>query len=189
MHSDNNELHSLRHHFLIAMPGLEDSIFARSVTYICDHNKQGAMGVIINQPSELSLNSVFDQLDLAYGNHQPHNQVLVGGPVRPDQGLVIHRERGNWASTMSVASELHITTSKDIIEALADDGLEDAQLAFGYAGWGEGQLDEEVSNNLWLTMPADISIIFDTPVEQRWAAVEKQLGVDLNLLSMTAGHA
>jgi len=185
------QIHSLRNHFLIAMPSLEDSIFSQSVTYVCDHNEHGAMGVIINQPSELRLSSIFEQLDLPQSSrHNENLNILTGGPVNPEQGLVLHKEKGDWESTLSISNDLHITTSKDIIEALArEGGPENPQLAFGYAGWGEGQLEEELSNNLWLTMPADPAILFDVPAEARWEAVEQRLGVDLSLLSTQVGHA
>ncbi len=181
---------SLKDQFLIAMPGLEDSLFAQSVTYICDHNEQGAMGVIINHPLGITLGDVFDQLDLITAPSIRGLQVLAGGPVNAQQGLVLHRDQGSWESTMRITSEICLTASKDIVEAMAEDkGPQSAQLALGYAGWSSGQLEDELSKNCWLTMPADSAIIFDIPPEQRWIEAAKVLGVDINLISSSAGHA
>ena len=181
---------SLRNHFLISMPSTDDSIFAHSVTYVCDHNEHGAMGMIINQPIGISLGDVFEQLDLKNNTAHGHRPVLAGGPVNAQQGLVLHRNQGQWESTLNITDEICLTASKDIIEAMSNhEGPQSAQLALGYAGWSPGQLEEELANNYWLTMPADSSIIFDTPLEQRWEAAAKQLGVDLDLVSRSAGHA
>ncbi len=182
--------HSLRNQFLIAMPGLEDSIFSHSLTYICDHNEHGAMGFIVNQTLGLTLGSVFDQLDLDGLASIRDQHVLAGGPVNLEQGVVLHRDKGNWDATASITSDFHLTSSRDIIDALAaGKAPPEAQLALGYAGWGEGQLEEELSKNYWLTTPADTSIVFDYPVEERWNAVANQLGIDLNLITNTVGHA
>lgn len=181
---------SLRDQFLIAMPMLEDSLFSHSVTYICDHNEHGAMGVIINHPMDLTLGEVFDQLQLTTLASVRPTPVLAGGPVNAEQGLVLHRDEGKWESTMHVTPEICLTASRDIVEAMATGkGPKNAQLALGYAGWGAGQLEEEITNNCWLTLPASSSIIFDTPLEQRWTAAAQQLGVDINLVSAMAGHA
>lgn len=187
---DAKQVQSLRDHFLISMPSLEESIFNHTVTYVCDHNEHGAMGVIINHPMALTLGEVFDQLDLNADPTVEGIQVLAGGPVNAQQGLVLHRNQGSWESTLKVTQEICLTASKDIVEAMANkSGPASAQLALGYAGWSAGQLEQELSENCWLTMPADSSIIFDTPIEQRWAAAAKQLGIDLDLISAQAGHA
>lgn len=183
--------YSLKNQFLIAMPSLEDSIFSHTVTYVCDHNEQGAMGVIINQPLGITLGDVFDQLMLETAPEIRETQVLAGGPVNAQQGLVLHRSGDtDWQSTMHITSEISLTASKDIIEAMAEKrGPKNAQLTLGYAGWEGGQLEDEISNNCWLTAPANAQIIFDVPTEHRWNAVAKNLGVDLNLISPVVGHA
>ncbi len=181
---------SLRNQFLIAMPGVSDSIFTHSVTYICDHNEHGAMGVIINHPLSITLGDVFDQLNIRTRDETRQLPVLAGGPVNSQQGLVIHRDEGQWESTMRINDEICLTASKDIVEAMAQAaGPKSAQLALGYAGWGSGQLEEELANNLWLTVAADSRIMFDIPPEQRWQTAAAQLGIDVNLVSTHAGHA
>ncbi|WP_045856028.1 YqgE/AlgH family protein [Teredinibacter purpureus] len=181
---------SLRDHFLIAMPALTDSIFSHSVTYICDHSDQGAMGIVINHPLELKLSDVFDQLDIDYQPPLGLPRVLAGGPVNTQRGFVLHRDEGIWESTLRITSEISLTASRDIVTAIAkDEGPKHAQFALGYAGWAPGQLEEEINDNAWLVVRADTGIIFDTPVEERWGATAKQLGIDLNLISSTAGHA
>jgi len=190
MTEETNELASLRNQFLIAMPGVSDSLFANSVTYICDHSENGAMGIIINHSLGISLNDVFEQLELGYSERSGQLPVLAGGPVNSQQGLVLHRKQGEWESSIEVTSEISLTASKDIIEAMANDrGPTDAHLALGYAGWSSGQLEEELSNNCWLTVPADSRIIFDTPTEDRLDAAADKLGIDLSLIANTAGHA
>ncbi len=187
---DDQSFLSLRDHILISMPSLEDSIFNRSLTYICDHNEYGAMGVIINHPMGLTLGDVFEQLELEVAPQVRDIQVLAGGPVNSQQGLVLHRNQGSWDSTLEITPEICLTASKDIVEAMAcDTAPASAQLALGYAGWSPGQLEQELNNNCWLTMPADSAIIFDIPSEERWAAAAKRLGVDLNLISSQTGHA
>lgn len=181
---------SLRDHFLIAMPGLTDPLFSRSVTYVCDHSEHGAMGIVINQPLNITLSEVFDQLELEDTAGLGNSPVLAGGPVNIQRGFVLHREKGQWESTMQITPEVNLTASRDIVVAIASNrGPKSAQFALGYAGWGAGQLEEEISANSWLTLPADTAIMFDVPVEERWLAASKHLGVDLNLISATAGHA
>lgn len=181
---------SLRDHFLIAMPGLTDPLFSRSVTYVCDHSDQGAMGIVINQTLDLTLGDVFEQLAIDYHPPLGRYPVLAGGPVNMQRGFVLHRDQGSWESTLRITSEISLTASKDIVAAIArEEGPKHAQFALGYAGWSAGQLEEEINTNAWLVAPADTTIIFDTPVDQRWAATAKQLGIDLNLISGNVGHA
>lgn len=181
---------SLRDHFLIAMPGLKDSIFSESITYICDHSEQGAMGIVLNQPLNICLNEVFDQLALNYDDSAFEKPVLSGGPVNSQQGFVLHRNEGIWDSTLHITDEICLTASRDIVSAIADNkGPAGAQFALGYAGWSPGQLEDEISMNSWLTIPAENGIIFDVPIHKRRAAVASQLGIDLNLISGIAGHA
>ena len=194
MDTDNSsyfdEKSSLRDHFLIAMPSLADSYFSQTVTYICDHNEHGAMGIVINHPLTINMPEVFAQLGIKSEYEIEHPRILAGGPVNKQQGLVIHRNEGTWDSTLEVTENISITASKDVIAAIAQDRAPSgAQLVLGYAGWGANQLEAEITENSWLTVPADERILFDTPVEERWSATAKHLGIDLNLISSFAGHA
>jgi putative transcriptional regulator len=183
---------SLRNHFLIAMPGLEDANFAHSITYLCDHNAQGAMGLVVSRPLELSHDDIFDQLDLTdfpRGHTQP---VLLGGPVQTDRGFVLHRRvpGQTWKSSLQLSEELSLTTSRDILEAMAHDrGPRDVLVALGYAGWGPGQLERELADNAWLSLPAETDILFDIPPERRAHAAASRLGINLDLLSSARGTA
>jgi len=181
--------YSLKNHFLIAMPGLADSRFSKTVTYICEHNEAGAMGIVINQPASISYSELFSQLELGgdIANDQP---LLLGGPVKKERGFVLHSAEKSWASTMPVSDDISITGSKDILAAIANNqGPSKMLIALGYAGWSGNQLEQEIVENSWLTVPADKQIIFDTPIEERWTSSAKQLGIDLHLLSTQAGHA
>ncbi|MEY6431469.1 YqgE/AlgH family protein [Thioalkalicoccus limnaeus] len=182
---------SLRNHFLIAMPGLKDPNFARTVTYVCEHTEQGAMGIVINRPMDIRLGLVLSQLDIVSANLAVNDSlVFLGGPVQTDRGFVLHAAGERFDSTLSITPDISITTSRDILEAIAEGRGPDQHLvALGYAGWGSGQLEEEMSANAWLSGPADQAVIFSTPIEARWQAAAGLLGVDLNLLSGDAGHA
>lgn len=148
------------------------------------------MGIVINQPLDLTLGDVFEQLAIDYNPPLSSNPVLAGGPVNMQRGFVLHRDQGSWESTLRITSEVSLTASRDIVAAIArEEGPAHAQFALGYAGWSPGQLEEEINANSWLIVPADTSIIFDTPIDQRWSATARQLGIDLNLISSTAGHA
>lgn len=181
----------LTNHFLIAMPGLEDANFFHTVTYICEHNEQGAMGIVLNRPTDLHLNDILEQLDIPVSTSSKAEQTIyVGGPVQTDRGFVLHSSESTWDSTMMVTEGISITTSRDILKAIADgDGPEQTLIALGYAGWGGGQLEEELTANTWLNGPADKQIIFNTPPEKRWQEAAKLLGIDLNLLSGDTRHA
>ena len=182
---------NLTNQFLIAMPALADPNFNRTVTYMCTHNEDGAMGIVINRPSELTLGEVFEHMSIATSEKRLANTpVLQGGPVRRERGFVLHEPPGDWDSVLKVSSEIGIATSRDILTALASgEGPAQSLVALGYAGWGAGQLEREVLENAWLSGPADRSIIFDTPFEQRWERAASLLGVDVRLLSGDAGHA
>jgi putative transcriptional regulator len=181
---------SLRNHFLVAMPGMHNSVFAHSVTYICEHNEQGAMGIVINNPMGLSLGDIFGQMQLPINTQIAAQPVIAGGPVQIERGFVLHPADTEWQSSIRVSPELCLTASRDIIEALAEGrGPEKFLIALGYAGWGQGQLEEEIAANAWLTLPADQQIIFHTPFEQRWSSAALPLGIDVNLISSVAGHA
>jgi putative transcriptional regulator len=181
----------LTNHFLIAMPGMEDPNFAQTVTLVCEHSERGALGIVINRPLEMSLGDVFSQLGLDAGRSRvtAHN-VLHGGPVQTDRGFVLHSPGPTWESTLAVSERLHLTTSRDILDALAAGlGPEHAVVALGYAGWDAGQLEEEMARNAWLTAPVEERLLFDVPAEDRWHAACGLLGIDVLHLSSDAGHA
>jgi len=181
---------SLRDHFLIAMPGLNDSSFAHTVTYICEHSEQGAMGVVINMATPMLLKEIFEQMALDDQSNLGEQIVMSGGPVQPERGFVLHSPETKWQSTLQISPDISLTASRDIIAALAEGrGPQQSLIALGYAGWGEGQLEAEIAANSWLTVPASKHVIFDTPLEQRWAAAAQALGIDVNLITSTAGHA
>jgi putative transcriptional regulator len=184
---------SLSNQFLIAMPELEDPNFSRTVTLICQHDENGALGVIINRTiNSLSINDVLSQFSLPTpdSGHLGHQPIYVGGPVHNELGLVLHRGLGDWQSTLKVGGQLGLTSSRDVLEAIAHSGGPvDCLLVLGYAGWGAGQLDFEIRQNSWLTVPADPKIIFEVDVEQRWAQAATSLGVDITTLSAGAGRA
>ena len=183
--------HFLTSQFLIAMPTLADANFSQTVTLVCEHNAQGALGLVINRPMRMRLSEVFDQLELGGHNSALNDQpILHGGPVQPDRGFVIHRAGPAWESTVVVSDSIHVTTSRDILNAIAEGcGPTPLCMVLGYAGWEAGQLEAEVSQNAWLTVPFDESILFTTPFEQRWQAAAKLLGVNMTTLSPHAGHA
>lgn len=187
----SNTNSGLKDHFLIAMPALNEGIFAHSITYICEHNEQGAMGIVINHPLDLSLDEVFHHLDIEDISSVRQEQILAGGPVHMNRGFILHRRTDDkWDSTIHISDQIALTTSQDILNAMAHDkGPSDSLVALGYAGWDEGQLEQELAENAWLTLPADSSIIFNTPIEQRAAAAVAKIGVDLALISPRAGHA
>ena len=182
---------NLTNHFLIAMPSLEDGNFSQSVTYICEHDDNGALGITINRPSDISLSEIFSQLQIhSATDHTIDQTVLNGGPVQVDRGFILHTPAGNWTSSLQVTKGIAVTTSQDIMEAIANnEGPEKSLIALGYAGWGPGQLEYEISENSWLSCPATTEILFDTPLEKRWQAAALLLGIDLQLLSNQAGHA
>lgn len=181
---------SLCDHFLIAMPSMADTAFAHTVTYICEHSSQGAMGIVINNPMPMTLHEIFAQMDLTSSIEDGKRTVLAGGPVQQERGFVLHSNETEWHSTLKVSSSLSLTASRDIIVALAEGkGPKESLVALGYAGWDEGQLEAEIAANSWLTVPASKHIIFDIPFEQRWTAAALALGINVNLISNVAGHA
>ncbi len=194
--SDSPTLHfsgtdnSLRNHFLLAMPSLKDPLFGQTLTYICEHSENGAMGLIINHPLTLTIGDVFEQMEIPTNDETAAQQVLCGGPVQMERGFVLHTNDSQWDSTMEISEELSLTASKDILEAIAQNkGPEKYLFILGYAGWEAGQLEQELEENSWITLPADSSLIFDIPIELRWQLASQQLGVDLNLIAPTSGHA
>jgi len=182
---------NLTNQFLIAMPALADPNFHQTVTYLCDHNDEGAMGLVINRPLELEFAELlsFLKIDDTRAQH-PYIPIYQGGPVQTERGFVLHEGIGNWEATMPVTETIGVTLSQDIIEAIAHgNGPERFLIALGYAGWGAGQLESELAANAWLNGEADPAIIFDTPIEQRWTASAHLLGVELKNLSTDVGHA
>ncbi len=184
---------NLTNHFLIAMPGLHDPNFEKTVTYICEHTSEhGAMGIIINSPLDIPMSEILEQLDIDHPISRLENSIIyLGGPVSSDRGFVLHESTSTrWDSTLVVKDGISITTSRDILQAIArGKGPEKRLLALGYAGWSPGQLEQELAANAWLCGPADEAIIFDQPASQRWQAAARDLGVDLSLLSTETGHA
>ena len=182
---------SLANHFLIAMPSLADPNFARSVTLICEHSEEGAMGIVINRLTDLRLRDILEQLDIkAKKPATAESAIYLGGPVQNNRGFVLHEPIGNWESTLSVTDMLGVSTSRDILEAIAHNrGPDKYLIALGYAGWGAGQLEREITENSWLSGPASRDILFELPVEHRWKAAAQLMGIDLTTLSGEAGHA
>jgi putative transcriptional regulator len=184
------------HHFLIAMPGLEGEPFVKSVIYMCEHSERGALGIVINKPSDISLKNLFDKVELPL-RREDLSEALVfqGGPVQTERGFVLHESimpgsESVYASTMTIPGGLEMTTSKDVLEALSTGaGPRKVFVSLGYAAWGEGQLESEISDNSWLTVAADPSVIFDTPVEQRYDKALLLLGLQSWMLTPEAGHA
>lgn len=215
---------NLTKQLLIAMPSMEDPNFSRTVTLICEHSQDGAMGIIINQPTQIRVDELLGSLVDSTANQnfeidnradnelsnkndnqkssdpendkdkqatiQNHSPVFAGGPVQIDRGFILHDSDKQWESTHMIDNDLCLTTSEDILLAIADGkGPENALVALGYAGWGAGQLEEEISQNSWLTVPYEADIIFDTPIEKRWQSAATKIGVDLHLISNQTGHA
>jgi putative transcriptional regulator len=191
---------NLTHHFLIAMPGLADKAFKRSVVYLCEHSERGALGLVINKPSNINLGVLFQKVDLRLESPALGKEpVFHGGPVQTERGFVLHEavfsdadkpQESVYASTMTIPGGLEMTTSKDVLEALATGaGPRKVLVSLGYAAWGEGQLESELAENSWLTVGADPAVIFDTPVEQRYDKALSLLGLEAWTLSPEAGHA
>jgi len=182
---------NLTGYFLIAMPSLNDGFFNQAVTYICEHDESGSFGVIINQETTITLKQVIKEMKIEGADgYQANQPVFIGGPVDQGRGFILHRPAGNWSSSLVVKNDVALTTSKDILQAIANnEGPEDCIVALGYAGWAAGQLEQEMADNTWLSCPADEQIIFNTPAEERWKAAAKLIGIDLSLMSNDAGHA
>lgn len=189
---------NLTNHFLIAMPGLNDELFGRSVVFMCEHSERGALGLVINKPSDILLPGLFAKVDLVLGRDDLRDQpVFQGGPVQTERGFVLHEaiDAGEgesvYASTLSIPGGLEMTTSKDVLEAMAAGaGPRRVFVSLGYASWGQGQLESELAENAWLTVPADIEIIFEAPVAERYDRAMALLGLQQPwMLSPDAGHA
>ncbi len=181
----------LTNQLLIAMPAMMDPNFAQTVALICDHGPRGALGLILNKPLRMRMGEVFEQLDIRVPpGHVGQRRGLRGGPVQTDRGVVVHRAGGTWDSTLIVSDAIHVTTSRDILAAIArGEGPGEAVVALGYAGWEGGQLEDEIRANAWLNAPVDSGIIFDLPFESRWQAAARLLGVDISRISPISGNA
>jgi len=187
----------LTNQFLIAMPGMADDTFAGSVVYLCEHTERGALGLVINKPIDITLKNLFEKVDLSLPTDNLAEQpVFFGGPVQTERGFVLHERSGvaegssPYSSTMSVPGGLDMTTSKDVLEAMAEGaGPTRVLVTLGCSGWQAGQLEDEIGRNGWLTVDADPAVIFDTPVEQRYERAVALLGIDPRMLSQQAGHA
>ena len=182
---------NLTHHFLIAMPNMADPHFSKTLTYICEHNDQGALGIVVNRPIEMNLQTLLEQVSIPLeGAALKSVPIHFGGPVQVDRGFVLHTPIGRWQATLAVSSEIGLTTSKDILQAVArGEGPGKLFVTLGYAGWAPGQLEHELAQNAWLTVQATTEVIFDLPVEKRLPAAMGLLGIDFASLSEQAGHA
>ncbi|MET0328018.1 MAG: YqgE/AlgH family protein [Luteimonas sp.] len=176
---------------LVALPGLQDPNFSRTVALICQHDGDGAMGVVINRPSEYTFADLLEQMQIPLRDERLRDRrVLSGGPVHPERGFVLHDGDGGWDSTLSITDTLHVTTSRDVLEAMAaGDGPDHATVALGCAGWGRGQLERELTQHSWLTVPSDPQLLFETPLDARWQAAAGRIGVDLMHIAGHSGRA
>ncbi|MDH3614765.1 MAG: YqgE/AlgH family protein [Gammaproteobacteria bacterium] len=182
---------SLTNQLLIAMPGMADPNFSTTVTLICEHNDDGALGIVINRPLNLTLAGLFEQLDVADPDPKAAaSPVFMGGPVGPERGFVLHDPGVAFENSVEVSNDIHLTLSRDVIDAMATgDGPQKSLVALGYAGWEPGQLENEMLANSWLNVPASPNIVFDMPFNDRWMAAARTLGIDISQISPDAGHA
>ena len=193
--SADNPPFNLANHFLIAMPCMSDSVFNRSVVYLCEHHAGGALGVIINKPTDVSVDALFERLELrleinVQDGLRPQSPVMFGGPVQGDRGFVLHPPGNAYSSSLTISDQVALTTSRDVLQAFAEgNGPHRMLISLGCAGWDSGQLEQEILRNDWLTVRADPAILFETPVEQRFDAAMHLLGIDPGMLSGEAGHA
>ncbi len=185
-------MQSLQNYFLIAAPSMEDPYFSRTVVYLCEHNAEGAMGLVINQPVGMNLKELVAQADADAKvlDNKAEDIVLAGGPVSQDRGFILHSSQEGWSSSLAMTSEIMITTSKDILSCLGNESGPEKSLAIlGYAGWSAGQLEEEIQTNSWLMVEADSELLFDVPIHKKWEAAVHKLGVDVWQLGPDVGHA
>lgn len=182
---------NLTNHFLIAMPGMADPYFSKTLTFICEHNEKGALGLVVNKPIEVTLGNLFEQVEIPLQDSTLAAQsIFFGGPVQVDRGFVLHEPQGEWSSSLKVGEHIALTTSKDILEAMArGEGPKRQLVTLGYAGWSAGQLEEEIKLNGWLTVEADPDTLFALPPEERLTAAMGKLGLNFGNLSDQAGHA
>jgi len=187
-----HETSSFKNQLLIAMPNLKDPNFFHGVTFICQHNSEGALGLVINHPLQMKLGDILEQMDISVEDEKIAKlPVFAGGPVQQERGFVLHQTSEElWESSIPVSDTLSLTTSRDILKAIAvNQGPQKFLIALGYAGWGEEQLEREIKENAWLNTQYDESVVFDTPISQRWNTAAHKMGLDINLLSTQTGHA
>lgn len=181
---------NLANHFLIAMPDIDDPFFENAVIYVCEHNDEGALGIMINKPSPITMEMIFAASDRNIPLRMQHENVMMGGPVQVDRGYVVHTPVGRWQHSITVSDDIALTSSRDVIENLSRQGAVDkALISIGYSSWRKGQLERELADNVWLTVKADEHILFDIPYEHRYAAAFEKLGVHPDALAPEAGHA
>ena len=182
---------SLSNQLLIAMPGMADPNFSSTVTLVCEHNAEGALGIVINRPMNLKLGGLFEQLSLDQADQTAANSpVLDGGPVGRERGFVLHDSPGTFESSVEVCSDIHLTLSRDVLDAMAaGSGPDRSLVALGYAGWQAGQLEQEMLHNTWLNVPASPEIVFDVPFTDRWSVAAEIIGIDISQISPHVGHA
>jgi len=183
--------HYLNNQFLIAMPNLADTNFSHTVSYLCQHNAEGALAIVINRLTGMNLGHILEQMGINKPSQQiADTPVFAGGPVQQERGFIIHNKNSTtWDSSISISDTISLTSSRDILEAIAEDqGPSQYLIALGYAGWGAGQLEHEIINNAWLNTPFEQDILYKLPVEQRWMAAADQLGIDINRLTAPPGH-
>ncbi len=185
-----NQSNYLNNQFIIAMPMLADPNFFHTVAYLCQHNEEGALGIVINRATDMKLGEIFKQMDIKIATPvSSEAPVYAGGPVHQERGFVVHTSCGIWQATMAVSETISLTTSRDVLEAIAaGEGPEQYLVALGYAGWGAGQLEKEIMDNAWLNSPSGKKVMFDTPINSRWSAAAEQIGIDINKLTAPAGH-
>lgn len=185
-----NQATYLTDQFIIAMPNLADPNFFHTVAYLCQHNADGALGIVINRSTDMKLGEIFKQMDIKVtAPASAETPVFAGGPVQQERGFVVHTSGGDWHATLPVSETISLTTSRDVLEAIAaGEGPEQYLVALGYAGWGAGQLEKEIMDNAWLNTPSGKQVLFDTPVNLRWTAAADQIGIDINQLTAPAGH-
>ncbi|WP_416307658.1 YqgE/AlgH family protein [Neptunicella sp. SCSIO 80796] len=183
---------SLQNHFLIAMPSMQDPYFSRSLTFICEHNEQGAMGIVLNQPAGMTLKELLKLTNIegVIDEKKGEHIVVAGGPVSKDRGFILHTPQPGYSASLAVSSDIMVTTSKDILENLANEkSPEKAIVALGYAGWTAGQLEQEIQENSWLVIESDPELLFDVPIHKKWETAVHKLGIDIWQLAPGAGHA
>lgn len=187
------EISSYQNQMLIAMPSLQETHFHHGVTFICQHNKEGALGLVVNRPTDMIFSDILEQMDIDATTDKIANiTIFTGGPVQQERGFVLHQRCGDigWENTLNISETLALTTSRDILESIANgEGPEKFIITLGYAGWSSQQLEKEVKENAWLNIDANESIMFDTPISQRWRTAAKTLGLDISLLTTHVGHA
>ena len=183
--------HYLSNQFLIAMPNMADSNFSHTISYLCQHNEEGALAIVINRPTGMNLGDILDQMGIENASQQVKNTpIFAGGPVQQERGFIVHSKSATtWDSSIAISDTTSLTISRDILEAIAENkGPEQYLIALGYAGWGEGQLENEIINNAWLNTPYKEHILYETPVDKRWGTAANEIGIDISQLTSPAGH-